>query len=166
MSEQNLDYAAIRRNVEQGIQRQKAAYRMIFFLTHLIVFMVAMVGAWGTVLAHSQLRELLFNGEPGAGAIILLPTILWAFVILCHMAALYTESDAAEKAMREKLLMREVGEDILRQGLADEGAMEKPKRRAPAKHLRLSGDGELIPVDDDDEVEEREHHAPSNHISN
>jgi hypothetical protein len=157
VSDQNRDYAAIQRTIEAGIARQRKLYRRIFFGVHLIVYVVTMLAVWGTVAANAQLYAVLFNGQAGAGAIILLPTILWAFVILCHAALLYTESDTAEKVMREQLLMRELGEEILRKGLRDEGMVEKPKRRAEALHELLSDDGELIPVDEDEDLEQRDY---------
>jgi hypothetical protein len=86
-----------------------------------------------------------------------------------HMAALFSESGVADKQMREKLLMREVGEEILRKGLMEEGMLEKPKRRAAAleaDRVRLSDDGEFVPVDDNDDVEQVEPGTPrvrSNH---
>jgi len=83
-------------------------------------------------------------------------------VILCHGALLYTESDTAEKVMREQILMRELGEEILRKGLVDAGMAEKPKRRAEALHELLSDDGELIPVDDDESLEERDYSPRTN----
>jgi hypothetical protein len=155
MSDPNLDYAAIRSKVEKGVQRQKWFYRIVFFAMHLLFFGVAMVGIWGTLLANEQLRDLLFNNQSGASLIVILPTIMWASVILFHLASLYIESGVAEKVIRERLLMREVGEDILRKGL--EGLSEKPKRRTARLDIErvLSSDGELIsdedePADQDD----------------
>lgn len=167
MSDQNRDYAAIRDNIEKGVVRERQNYRRIFFGMHLIVYMVTMVAVWGTVAANAQLYQILFNGQAGAGAIVIVPTILWAFVILCHVALLFTESDAAEKVMREKLLMRELGEEILRKGLADEGMAEKPKRRAAAAEVArtmLSDDGELIPADDDEALEQPDYNPRANRV--
>ena len=166
MSEQNLDYAAIRRNVEKGLYRQKWLYRSVFFFAHLLFFVGAMVGIWGTVATDSQLRAALFNNGSGAAIIVILPTILWALVILFHIASLYTESEVGEKAIRERLLMREVGEEILRKGLMDEGILEKPKRLAKvleAERMRLSDDGELMPVDDVQRIEQSDYTARNNH---
>lgn len=165
MSDQNLDYAAIRRNVQKSIRRQKRLYRMIFFGTHLIFFAVTMFAVWGTVIANSQLRDVLFNSGSGAAVVVILPTILWATLILCHIASLFVESGAGEKSMREKLLMREVGEEILRKGLAGEGMLEKPKRRAAAleaERVLLSDDGELIPADEYERPEQRAYNARTN----
>jgi hypothetical protein len=169
MSDQNRDYEAIRDNIEKGVTRERQNYRRIFFGMHLIVYVVTMVVVWGTVVTNAQLYQILFNGQAGAGAgaIVIVPTILWAFVILCHLALLYTESDTAEKVMRERLLMRELGEEILRKGLADEGMAEKPKRRAAVSEVAramLSDDGELIPADDDEDLEHNDYNARANRV--
>jgi hypothetical protein len=156
MSEQNLD--AIRSRVEQGLSRQKWNYRIAFFVAHVMFFVVAMLAVWGTVANDSQLRDILFNSESGAAIIVILPTILWTAVLLFHIASLYFETGAGEKAMREQLLMREVGKDILRYAEMS----EKPKRRElEVERTRLSDDGELIPVDEGSQ--QRSNNAHANH---
>lgn len=167
MSDQNLDYAAIRRNVEKRLRRQKWNYRIVFFVMHLLFFLVTMLVVWGVVAANSQLADTLFNNESGAAVIVILPTIMWAAVILFHVASLYIETGAGEKNMREKLLMREAGEEILRMGLVDEGTSEKPKRRArelEAEPVRLSDDGEWISADDDEHIEQTDYKARANKL--
>lgn len=155
MSDQNRDYATIRQNVEAGITRQKWAYRLIFFGFHVVFYLVTMAVVWGTLVANAPLRDRLFNGESGGSLIVILPTIMWTLLLLCHGAALYVETDAAEKNIRQQLLLREVGEDILRRGLMDENLSEKPKRNGVgAERMRLSDDGELIPGDEDEAVED------------
>ncbi len=133
MSDQNLDYATIRDNVEKGVSRQKWYYRFIFLGMHVFFFVVTMFAVWGTVVADSQVRSALFDNGLAGATIVVLPTILWAMVILFHAAALYIESGPAERAMREKLLMREMGDDILRKGYVDgrgiAGQAQTPSRR-------------------------------------
>ena len=162
MSDPNRDYTAIRRKVEAGVARQKWNYRIVFFVMHLIFYIVTMLLVWGTVAANPQLRDVLFNNEPGVGLIVLLPTIMWAAVILFHVASLYIETGAGEKAMRERFIMREVGEEMLRKGLEDEALPEKPKRHAETLHDLLSDDGELIPMDEDDPIEQRDYNPRAN----
>ena len=165
MSDQNLDYAAIRRNVENSLSRQKWMYRFIFFGIHVLFYVAAMLAVWGTLASNSQLRAALFDNGSGAAVIVILPTILWTTLILCHVASLYTESSVGEKALRERLLVHEVGEDILRKGLVDVGVSEKPKRRAvvhEAGRFLLSDDGELIPADEDEPIGQSDYKARTN----
>jgi hypothetical protein len=154
MSDQNLDYAAIRRRVEDGVSRQKWAYRRIFLLFHVLFFVISMFAVWGTIVVDSQLRAALFESGSAAGIVVILPTILWAAVILFHLAALFVESSPAERNIRERLLRQEVGEEILRQGAAEVGVMEKPKHDeavTEARRMLLSDDGELVPADEDED---------------
>ncbi len=167
MPEQNLDYTAIRRNVEKNVSRQKWFYRSIFFVVHVLFYVVSMLAVWGTVATDAQLRAVLFGSGSAAAVVVIMPTILWAVLILCHVASLFTESSAGEKAIRERLLMREVGEEILRRGLVDEGPAEKPKRRAAeqeARNVLLSEDGELSPAGEDEQTKESSHSARANRV--
>jgi hypothetical protein len=160
MSEHQRDYAAIRRSVEHEVNRQKWTYRSIFFGMHLLFFAVAMFAVWGTVIADASLRSALFDQGSGGALIVILPTILWVAVLLFHAAALFTETAASEKVMRERLIMRELGEDILQRGLEDQGVFEKPKRRPSASdavRVQFSEDGELIPLEEIERLEQSDY---------
>jgi hypothetical protein len=165
MSDQDRDYAAIRRSVETNVSRQRWLYRLTFFLAHLIFYAVTMLAVWGTIGADSQLRAILFESGSRAAVVVLLPTILWAAVILFHAASLFFESGAGEKVIREQLLRREVGEEIMRRGRIAEELLEKPKRRATAveaEHRLWSDDSGIDPVDEDEYLEQRGYNARSN----
>jgi hypothetical protein len=158
MSDQNLDYQAIRRSVEKNLSRQKWMYRFTFLAMHFIFFAATMIAVWGTVATDTQLREVLFNTESGASVVVILPTIMWAFVFLFHVASIYFESKAGEKAIRDQLLIREVGKDILRKGDESEAMLEKPKRLS-------SYDGELLSIDEDERIDQNDYNARTNHKS-
>jgi hypothetical protein len=151
MSDQNLDYAAIQDNVEKGLLRKQQVYRRLFFWMHLLVYVVTMLAVWGVVSANSQLRDVLFNSGPGAAILVILPTIMWTAAVLFHVASLYFESETGQKALREQLLARDIGEELLRNGLTINGMLEKPKRHAATMEARrtvLSDDGELTLADE------------------
>jgi hypothetical protein len=166
MSDQNLDYAAISRNVEKRLARQKWQYRIGFFVAHALFFVVAMLVVLRTVAIDPQLRDVLYNSGSGASIIVFLPFILWTAVLLFHVASLYFESSAGEKVIRKQLLMHEVGEDMLRKGYLGDGMVEKPKRRAAeleTKRMQLSDDGELVSVDDEQHLEQPDYSVRSKH---
>lgn len=143
MSEQELDYAAIRGSVEKGVARQRWRYRLIFFMMHLLFFVGSMLVVWGSIAMDGRIRALLFESGSAAAIIVLAPTAAWSLMILSHIAMLYIESNLGEKAIRQQILMNEVGEEILRRGQA---GVEKPKRQAAETdgNPRLSSyDGEL-----------------------
>jgi hypothetical protein len=161
MSNQDLDYAAIRRNVEKNVERQKWLYRILFFVMHVLFFLGTMFTVWGIVATNEQLRAILFTNQSAASLVVILPTIMWALVILFHVASLFLESSIGVKSLRQRMLMREVGEDILRKGDVDEELSEKPKRRAALEieHLLSADRGELLPLDEDESRERRGNHA-------
>lgn len=149
MPDQPLDYAAIERKIETGIANKKKFYHKLFFGVHLTFFASTLLVIWAIALSNSQLRETLFNTSLGAAMIIILPTIVWAMVMLIHTAVLYIESNAAEESMRQELLANEFARQMLREGLAKEAALEKSKNRfVEEKLVRLSTDGELMSVDE------------------
>ena len=157
MSDQSRDHAALRRKVEKRVARQKWNYRITFFVMHLIFYLTAMLMIWGIVLTSPAVGDALFNSATAAPTIVLLPTILWGVVVFFHAAALYLETSAAEKSIRQRLLMRELGEELLRESLAADELPEKPKRQATAQEVgysRLTDDGELIRADEDDALYE------------
>jgi len=161
MSDDNLDYAAIGRYVDKKIGRQKWLYRLIFFAMHFIFFAVTMVIVWGILATNPPLRATLFDSGAGAAMIVILPTILWGMAIFFHIASLFFESGAGENALRQQLLAREIAEKMMRSGTLD----EKPKRRASglaSDHVQLSDDGELLPADEDEHVEQRGYKARTN----
>jgi hypothetical protein len=161
MSDQNTDYAAIRQTVEKSVARQKWLYRVLFFVVHLIFYGVTMAVVWGTLATDPRVRDLL----SGMAFMVLLPTILWTLVVLFHVASLYFESSAGEKALRERVLLREVGEEMLRKGLVDEELSEKPKRAAESEtgRTRLSDDGELIPLDEGEALAHHDYKVRTRH---
>ena len=166
MPDQNLDYVTIRRNFEKSVYRQKRITRIVCFLANVVLYVVAMLAVWGTALSDPQLHALLFgNGGSAAAAILILPTILWAMAIFFHFISIMTESGVGEKALRERLLMREVGEDILRKGVLEEEPLEKPKRRAAAlepERVVLSDDGELTSADQDERIKPSSYRVRTN----
>ncbi|MBX3062755.1 MAG: hypothetical protein KF726_07255 [Anaerolineae bacterium] len=152
------DYAAIRRNIANQVARRKWQYRVLFFATHLIFYAISMLTIWLTAGYASSHGGLYETGA--AATILLVPTILWTAVLLFHVASFYFETSAGEAAIRERLMMREVREEMLRKGMLADEATEKPKRYA----AKLSDDGELIPADDDDTAEQATYTARPNHL--
>jgi hypothetical protein len=146
MPDRDLDYEAIRRNVEKGVQDQRQFYRRLFFGINLTIYLVTMLIVWGVAVFNAQTGSGLYDGRLAEAAIVLLPTVMWGFVILCHAALLYTESATAEKTMREQVLARELGEEILRTATSYDDR-EKPKRdnaTSLSEQIALTDDGELV----------------------
>jgi hypothetical protein len=156
MPNQRQDYTAIQDKLELGLRRRKRLYRTLFFVMHLVFFAVSMLVVWGTLMGSAVLQDTLFNGGTGAALVVVVPTILWAFVLLFHVAALFFETSRGEIAIRRQLAAREISEDMLRGE-----TQEKLKRRDPleSEHMRLTSDGELIPLDDEQPEPRRYTHS-------
>ena len=166
MSDQNLDYAAIRRKIERKLVRQKWNYRIGFFIAHLLFYIVSLLLVVRTVQSSAQLRAIPLSTGSDLSALVIVPAILWGMVLLFHVASLYFESSMGEKAMRKQLLMREVGDDILKMGNLGDATLEKPKRSAAtnANHLRLSDDGELVPANDEQGLAQPDYNTRANQV--
>ena len=147
MSNQNPEYAAVvRHGVASGAVRQKWVNRGVFFVTHLVLYLVTMAAVWGLALNDPQLRAVLFDSGSGAAGIVILPTILWTMAILCHVALLYTEWGVSEKLLHEYMFLREAGADMLRRGLLEDGTHDStsPPALAPGAYDY----GEFVPADE------------------
>jgi hypothetical protein len=145
----DLDYAAIRRVVEKGIADKRRFYRKLFFRIHILFYLATMFIMWGIVIVNSQSGNSLYDGRFGEAAIVILPTVMWGFAVLCHAAALYIESSAGERALREKILTETLGEEIRRLDIYQ--IVDKPKRNnSPMEtdRLVLTDDGELVYADE------------------
>lgn len=144
MSEAEIE-ARIRRRVEKRHQNQAA------FLYHLVSFIGVNAVLWGIWLFSGH-----GDGLPWPAFI----TLFWGIGLVSHALVVYQSSGMAV-ARREAAMQREVELEKARLGLRSDNydyVDEKPKRIEKAKpapiereqRVRLSDDGELVPVDDDD----------------
>ena len=154
----SLDYTDIRRHVEAALQQRKRATRITFLVINLIFYIVSMAIMWGATLATPELSQLVLNSPHSpASTLLMLPTIFWGMAVFFQFISLTIDSRRGEQQLRDQVTMREVSKAIMRQTsdqLADlDIPLEKPKRRVVAhsaadiaQQVRLSDDGELVPV--------------------
>ncbi|MFN8374849.1 MAG: hypothetical protein U0694_18460 [Anaerolineae bacterium] len=137
MAQDQIDYKAVRRRVEEGLKRRKTAARWVFFIVSL--FMVILFSIIGFGIAASQGA---LNNEDVAGAMVMLA--MGGFMsVMFQFISLILETKAGEANMRERLIARELGEEMLRMG-TDEDVREKRKRV-----MRIASDGELEEIVDE-----------------
>ncbi|MHB8627942.1 MAG: 2TM domain-containing protein [Aggregatilineales bacterium] len=145
MSEAEIE-ARIRRRVEKRHQNQAA------FLGHLVSFIGVNAVLWGIWLFSDGDHG---NSLPWPAYV----TFFWGIGLISHALVVYQNSGMAV-ARRESVMQREVEMEKARLGLRSDSydyVDEKPKRIEKAKpapvereqRVRLSDDGELVPVDDD-----------------
>jgi hypothetical protein len=138
MQPDDLDYRAIRRNVEQSLKRRKTTMRWVFLGVSLMMFGLFTILAWGM----AQQTGLLADGNPQAdgliGALIMLNVSGFMGILFQFISAM-TDTPAAENQMRAQIMSEEISKSLLELGAdAPEAPTEKAKRM-----MRLSEDGEL-----------------------
>lgn len=145
------DYGAIREYVEKHLPRYKVTTKLTLFAVNLILFVVftvitlAAASSAGVLATIGQdLANLQKTTDPAAVAVIL-PLIGWLTALILHGVTLLMDTKMAERQMRAQLAMRAMGHKLSE---AVSQPAEKPKR---GQAMRLSEDGELVPVDEEAE---------------
>lgn len=143
----DLDYRAIRKRVEAGVQRQKRIMRSVFFAVNLFIYILLMLVGWGIFLGFggAEASTLAAQGQsdsPLVGAMIVL-SMAGFMGVMFQFIGLMTETGRAEENMRERLVAREINRELLKMGLDE--PEEDQKRKGM---MRLTDDGELESVDD------------------
>jgi hypothetical protein len=128
MSNDPLDYDAIRRRVDERMNKRKE------FIAHLSAYVLTNIAIWITYFLISP---------PGLWVLIpILVTFGWGIGIVIHGSLTFFEAGGMD-SMHARMMRQEVNRERLARGLPpiDEDASEKPKRD---RIMRLSDDGELV----------------------
>ncbi len=157
MSEQ-IDYRAVRRRVEQGLQKQKTIARGVFFVVSLFMFILFLALAWSmftsnggvapTASDFTNIPGVDRNTDPLTGAMIML-SVGWGTSLLFQFISLMLDTKVGEQSLRERLTGREIANEMMRLGLEDEEPREKRKHS-----MQLSDDGELESIVDEPATDE------------
>jgi cell shape-determining protein MreC len=134
----------LQRRIETGIEREKQRVWRNSLIVNLLVFAILVPLLWILELTS-------INGGP---LVAFLLTIAWFFTTATQFVAYRYNLPAKSRQLRERIEQLEYLNEQIRQ--REDQLAEKPKRH---QHLRLSDEGELIPVDDelDDESLKRAH---------
>ncbi len=145
----DLDYRAIRKRVEAGIVVQKKRTRTIMFAVSIFIYALFMIIGWGMFLSTGAQNMVApgFVDKQGdsllVGAMIML-SMAGGMGLLFQFIALAIDSKASEDRMRERLVAREINNEMLRIGVDEVEEHEKRKGM-----MRLTDDGELEEVVDE-----------------
>ncbi len=137
MSQDQIDYRAVRRRVEEGVKRQKMGARIVFFVVSLFMLILFSLIGWGMASAQGVL-----NNEDVVGAMVML-NMAGFMSVLFQFISLTMDSKFGEASIRERLTARELGEEMLRMGMEDD--VQQKQKRA----MRLAEDGELEEIVDE-----------------
>jgi hypothetical protein len=131
MSQDQIDYKAVRRRVEEGVKKRKMTTRIVFFVVSLCMLILFGFIGWG--MANDA--GILTNDD-AVGAMVMF-MMGGAMSVLFQFIGLSLETKAGEASIRERVMTRELGEEMLRLGMEDDG--QQKRKRA----MRLAEDGEL-----------------------
>lgn len=147
---EELNYAAIRRRVEEGLKQEKRRSKWGMFAASLIMFLMFNAIAWGYVL---------FTGNGGGMSerqvgLMAMLSIGYFVAMLFQLMTILTDGGSMERQLRERVMARELQNEMLRLGEAME-ADEPPAKRKRDAAYRLSDDGELLEVIDEEDAQRR-----------
>src|SRR5258708_3339421 len=138
MSNDKIDYEAIRQRAEKRVRQR------IEFVQHLSIYVIVNLILWALwfIAKNAFQAELLLFPWP------ILVTLGWGVGLAAHGIVVYTQTNMMD-AMRETAIQQEVQREMRLRGMDTPAAdLEKPKRD---RAVRLSDDGEMVPVDEADE---------------
>ena len=137
MTEDPIDYNRIRQRVEQRYDNLKG------LIIHLAIYFLVITAAW-IIFGTSH-----FLGIP----LVLTFALLWGAGLVAHgVEALF---DVVTARARENAIRREIEMELYHRDGRIPSFMEKPKRHG--ERLRLSDDGEIVAVEDDEYMSDRQY---------
>jgi hypothetical protein len=148
---EGLDYAAIRRRVEEGLKQEKRRSKWGMFIANAIMFVMFNAIAWGYMLLSSS---GMTEREIGLMAML---SIGYGMAVLFHLMTILMDGGSMEKQLRERVMARELQHEMLR--LGEEMEAEPPAKRKRDAAYRLSDDGELLEIIDDEDAPEQRRSA-------
>jgi hypothetical protein len=139
MSQNQIDYQAVSKLVDEDVRKQKATARLVLFIVSLSLFVMFSIFGWGM---YSTVLDTISSDVAGTlgGALTML--MMGGFLgVLFQGILLGMDSKAGESQMREKATARALSNELMRLGTEAAREAEKPKRE-----MQLSDDGELVEV--------------------
>ncbi|MCC7447208.1 MAG: 2TM domain-containing protein [Anaerolineae bacterium] len=131
MSDQSLNYDAIRYRADQRIRKRLEFYK------HLGVYMLVNLFVW-------LFFGFIFISTPSHNLAVMIPAVLttigWGMAVAIHGLVNYLDTVNTD-AMRDREIQREIAREIAMRGMDVQDLFEKPKRD---RLVRLSDDGELV----------------------
>jgi len=129
MSDQSLNYDAIRHRADQRIRKR------IEFYKHLGVYVLVNLFVW---LFFGFVFLIVHDWRAFVPAV--LTTVGWGLAVAIHGLVNYLDTVNTD-AMRDREIQREIAREIAMRGMDVQDLFEKPKRD---RLVRLSDDGELV----------------------
>lgn len=143
MRDDSLDYAAIRRRVEAELQQERRKGQIALFAVNGLIFFIFTLVTW--VLVPNTSANFTLTDDMLAAMIML--SVGWATGLFLHgLSAFAIGSKSWANRRRKQLMVREV--EYARLGL-DDAMLDEPVEKAKRGKLRLSDEGELLDIVED-----------------
>lgn len=156
MSFSEQERRELRRRVEKELKAEKLQVRIIFFSITLLIYVLFMVIGWGMFLANGGAQPIPgVEDNPLVGGMVML-SVAGFLGVLFQFISLMLETRQGERQMRDRIAARVLSSAMLRLGYGDEEHSGEETEREKAKRImRLSDDGELEEVIDEEPPEEK-----------
>jgi hypothetical protein len=139
----DIDYAALRRRVEEGVRRDKRRLRLV--MLSVSAFLYVLFVAIALALASTA---FLSNAATGALTMLI---VGWGVTLFLQGMTFAADTAAGERQMRQQAMAREI-QRIFEQRAFEEAAYLERKAKRGGR-LEVSDDGELIEIVDENQAD-------------
>ncbi|MCC6616599.1 MAG: hypothetical protein IT320_24210 [Anaerolineae bacterium] len=141
---QDIDYRAVRREVEAEVVRRKRATRWIFFAVNFLMFVIFSSITWGVFA-----KNMIMSDDAAAALIVM--SVGWLIGLMFQFISAMLDSKSSEERIREAAMGQAVGKHLLQMSRDADAFGDKHKRE-----YSLSDDGELdpLPIEGRDDTED------------
>ncbi|MDX2138722.1 MAG: hypothetical protein SF123_11565 [Chloroflexota bacterium] len=136
-----IDYQAVREEVEVQLDKRKRQTRLTLFIVNLFLYILFMILGWGMASTTGM-------AESAVGGMAMLSTVGFLGVLFQFILVML-DTKNGEDQLRRQLMGEAIGAHILRMGSTAEKAKAK-------REMTLTDDGELEPVSMDELLDEQE----------
>ncbi len=107
------------------------------------MFIIFMAITWGVALSLPVFQQALGDSHSTLMTVLILPTVGWGTAVFLHAMTLLMDFGFMDRQLRDRAFARALREQIFDE--ASEKAKNRP--REDGEPVKLSDDGELLPMD-------------------
>lgn len=155
----NLDYAAIRRQVEAELQQKRYQRQLVLFLLSGFIFLLVLVMILVALPDSSD-----FINRDSLLSVVYFMAAGWVIALIFHaLSTFLVNSPGWARRMRRRLTAQTFEDTMLDADVHLAGVPKQKAKRQQGDRLRLSDEGELLDITQeqwpDDKLKREDHHA-------
>ena len=155
----NLDYAAIRRQVEAELQQKRFQRQLVLFLLSGFIFLLVLVMILVALPDSSD-----FINRDSLLSVVYFMAAGWVIALIFHaLSTFLVNSPGWARRMRRRLTTQTLEDTMLDAEVHLAGVPKQKVKRQQGDRLRLSDEGELLDISQeqwpDDKLKREDHHA-------